>query len=55
MTARDALLQLCDSSNWPDDLKDDAFRAYSRAMDEVHQIVMDFWDELTAKELKATP
>ncbi len=52
MNARDALLQLCDRSNWPDDLKGEAFKAYAEAMDQVHQVVMDYWPELTATELK---
>jgi len=54
-TARDALLQLCDQTNWPDHLKGDALTAYNDAMESVHQIVMDFWPELTATEFKEPP
>ena len=51
MNAREAFLQLVDQSNWPDDIQGDYFHGYNDAMQTVHQTIMDFWDELGAKEL----
>ena len=50
-TARDALLSLTDQSNWPVGMKDRERDGYAEAMGYVHETVMEFWDELTAKEL----
>jgi hypothetical protein len=51
-SAKTALLQLTDQSNWPDDMMmEDEWRGYKRAMEAVHQIVMEFWSELDKKEL----
>jgi hypothetical protein len=44
-TARNHLLSLVDSSNWPD-MKGDYFKGYSDAMEIVNEAVLDCWDEL---------
>ena len=51
MNARDALLQLCDQSNWDDQMKGEFFKGYEEAMSMVHELVMEFWPELSEKQL----
>lgn len=51
LSARDALLQLTDRSNWPEHLKGDLFFGYNEAMEAVHEVVMEFWPELSKKDL----
>lgn len=46
-TPLDRLLALTDSSNWPE-MKGDLFRGYNHAMQEVHELVMECWDQLAA-------
>lgn len=50
MNARDALLQLVDQSNWPE-MNGTELIGYREAMEAVHETIMDFWPELTAKQL----
>ena len=54
MNARDALLQLTDASNWPN-LEIERFIGYEQAMAAVHELVMEFWPELTEKTLPEEP
>ena len=50
MTAKDALLQLTDTSNWPE-MESSEHAGYDAAMSVLHETIMEFWPELAAKVL----
>lgn len=49
-TPRDLLLQLTDSSNWDAEMSGDHFNGYRDAMEQLHEMLLDLWDEMSTEE-----